>query len=347
MRISTDFIGANAKIEYKGDNVVVIPDLRDSECNWFYWAFCVEDGAGKTVTFEFSDETKLGRYGAAVSTDFVNWHWSMNATDTSFTYTFGENENKVWFAHHILYSTEQFDVFAQNENLTVKTLCTSKKGNIVPYTSFGDGENTIVLTARHHCCESSGSYTLEGVVSYLKEHLPSNLSVIVVPYMDFDGCVCGDQGKNRRPHDHNRDYIDNPLYNEVIALKKLTEDKKVMYAFDFHAPFYQGGRRDYPYIVYPRDDCKIDDFGKILDEKTSALPVPHMQANDVHYGQEWNKKSDTVEKFSDYFGKRSENKLAFTLENPYFGTENHPICADDLRNIGKAFAQAIIEYHKL
>ena len=55
MHILTDFIGANATIEYNGDNVVVIPDMRDSACNWFYWAFCVTDAAGKT------DKTKGGR----------------------------------------------------------------------------------------------------------------------------------------------------------------------------------------------------------------------------------------------------------------------------------------------
>lgn len=346
MHILTDFIGANATIEYNGDNVVVIPDMRDSACNWFYWAFCVTDAAGKTVTFEFQDETKIGRYGAAVSTDFVNWHWSMNADDTSFTYTFGEDENKVWFAHHSLYSTEYFERFAKSENLIIKELCTSQKGRKIPYTEFGNGKKTVVLTARHHCCESSGSYVLEGVISRLKENLPKDLSVIVVPYMDFDGCFDGDQGKNRQPHDHNRDYTENSIYNEVKAIKAITEGKDVVYAFDFHSPYYQGGRRDYPYIVHPRDDYKIDEFGKIFEEKSASLPVGYFQENDVRYGQEWNRKSDTVEKFSDYFGEFSGNKLAFTLETPYFGPPEHKISTDDLRNIGRAFADAFTEFHK-
>lgn len=32
---------------------------------------------------------------------------------------------------------------------------------------FGDGNRSIILTARHHACESTGSYVLEGVLDDL------------------------------------------------------------------------------------------------------------------------------------------------------------------------------------
>lgn len=65
------------------------------------------------------------------------------------------------------------------------------------------------MTARHHACESTGNYVLEGVLEELIKSLPNNLSVMCVPFVDYDGVVNGDQGKNRFQHDHNRDYDKN------------------------------------------------------------------------------------------------------------------------------------------
>ncbi len=46
MRISTDFCGGNAaEIKVSGDNVSFVPDLRDTENDWFYWAARVDGAA--------------------------------------------------------------------------------------------------------------------------------------------------------------------------------------------------------------------------------------------------------------------------------------------------------------
>ncbi len=49
-----------------------------------------------------------------------------------------------------------------------------------------------------------------------------NAEFLFVPMMDTDGVEDGDQGKNRAPFDHNRDYAGlSPRYPEVMALKEL------------------------------------------------------------------------------------------------------------------------------
>ena len=341
MKILTDFDGANICVLKQEQNRFVIePDMRDTDCDWFYWAFCAEGKCGETAEFSFEKPVRLGRFGAAVSEDLKNWNWLKSGDEYSFSYTF-RFDGRVYFAHDILYPATRFA-----RRFVTKELCTSEKGRSVPFATMGNGENTVLLTARHHCCESSGGYVLEGVASYLKDNLPPDLKLIVVPYVDYDGVCDGDQGKNRRPHDHNRDYADT-IYSTVRAIKALTQNERILYAFDFHSPYYQGGRRDYPFIVHANEKPETVEFARLLEKETAQLAIKYDSKNDVKYGMEWNKKSDLADKCSKYFSARKENLLAFTLENPYFGTENYAVCEEYFLALGECFAKAFLDFHKM
>ena len=75
--ISTDFCGGNAQIlSITEDTVTFIPDIRDTEGEWFYWAFCVRGAQGKTVHFTMTPKCWVGYFGAAVSRDLYHWDWS-------------------------------------------------------------------------------------------------------------------------------------------------------------------------------------------------------------------------------------------------------------------------------
>src|SRR5690606_16689848 len=110
---------------------------------------------------------------------------------------------------------EQFD---SNPNLTQDVLCKTELGREVPLIHIKNPSNTspkfqLVFTARHHACEMMANYVLEGIISsiLLNEqlaYLRDNCEILVVPFVDFDGVEDGDQGKNRMPRDHNRDYGD-------------------------------------------------------------------------------------------------------------------------------------------
>lgn len=76
MNISTDFPGGNIKVlTISGDYVRVECDLRDTEGDWFYWAFCVEGAGGRTLTFDFGKD-RIGYFGPAVSHDLKVWNWA-------------------------------------------------------------------------------------------------------------------------------------------------------------------------------------------------------------------------------------------------------------------------------
>ncbi len=81
-----------------------------------------------------------------------------------------------------------------------------KKGKDIPCFTLGNGSKHIALISRHHACESTGTFVLEGVIAALLKNPIPDTTVFCVPMVDFDGVCTGDHGKRRNPNDHNRDY---------------------------------------------------------------------------------------------------------------------------------------------
>lgn len=347
MIVHDNFIGGNIRIlRREGNTYFLDSELRDTEGDWFYWAFCVENACGQTLTFRFPS-MRLGYFGPAVSYDLDRWKWLGKCTDDSFTYTFGKDEKVVWFAHSMLYHPARFYRFAERAKLDVLELCRSDKGRIVPYVRLGCGNRKILLTARHHACESTGSYVLEGVLDgLLKGPLPDT-EVICIPFVDFDGVMDGDQGKNRRPHDHNRDYISGQksLYPEVCAIRVLAE-KGVEYAFDFHSPWHCGGENDTVFIVRPSagKQREYDRFSEAFESSLNENALFYQRKNDHQPDTGWN--SSKSENFSCYMSGVADAQLAFSLETAYFGTKDNVFTQSRAVETGRCFAVAMKEYDR-
>ena len=160
MKIVTSFPGANIRIlSQEKDIVYLAPDLRDTIGDWFYWCFAVEEADGRTITFVFDSPVRGGYYGAAVRHDFSEWHWQYESEGEPdrFTYTFSNGEGRVYFAHDMLYRPERIVNLAESLGIHSDMLCKSRKGRHIPCFTFGTGEKTVILTSRHHACESTGS----------------------------------------------------------------------------------------------------------------------------------------------------------------------------------------------
>ena len=284
LKIHNEFVGGNISVkEICGDTVFLENELRDTKGDWFYWAFCVEGAQGRELTFSFQP-TRLGYWGPAVSHDLKNWHWLGQVDDESFTYRFGEDESTVYFAHHILYHPDRLLTFAKEVGLPVSTLCQSRKGRDVPCIRFGEGSRSMILTARHHACESTGNYVLEGVLESLAAEPLADTRVLCVPFVDYDGVVDGDQGKSRQPHDHNRDYTSDAasIYPEVAAIRAQADTYGCHLGFDFHSPWHKGGGNDTIFVVRNSVE-KLDRFELFADFLAEAITPDSMQyekAND-------------------------------------------------------------------
>lgn len=348
--ITDNFEGGNIVVDkIEGNDVYLKPDYRDSE-PWFYWAFKIEGAQGKKLNFHverpsvgrFGYQATVGYFGPAVSHDLKNWNWLYPQTPVldkeqlhSFTYQFGKEENCVYFAHHFLYNLVNFD-FDKTHGVEIKQLCKDLDGTSCPYISVGEGDKAIMLTARHHACESSASYLLHGFIKEFIENPLDGYRVVCVPFVDVRGVVKGDQGKGRLPHDHNRDYgcKQEPIYPTVKAIKELVEKNHVRYSFDFHDPMSAGS--DKVYLVnhggrWKEEDLRLSKFYS-LQEIEGAFK--NYDGSMVYIGI-------TEGMFSTYMGEDERVRYATTIEAPYFGTPENMMTDQSYVKSGVAFARAV------
>lgn len=351
MKIHANFTGGNIRVlKIDGSHVYVQNELRDTVGDWFYWAFCVEGAQGQTLTFHF-DKKWLGYYGPAISHDLYNWIWENEeaapAAYDAFTYTFGKDETCVWFAHNKLYHPAHFDNFCKELGLEQLTLCKSERGRDVPYLRIGEGSQRMFLTSRHHACESTGTYVLEGVLrELLRDPLP-DMEIIVVPFVDYDGVVDGDQGKSRSPHDQNRDY---PLefgsiYAVVREIRKLALEKPTRYAFDYHSPWHVGGMNDWVFMVEKHYDANknMTRFGNLWHNAITPESLPYDVTGTLPPETDWN--TGPAATCTNFMHLAAGAELSFTVETPYFSCSGTPFTADGAREMGRCFAVALRQYH--
>ena len=346
MKITSNFLGGNIKIvAIENDNVRLDTDMRDSAGDWFYWAFRVEGADGDTLHFSFP-ENRVGYYGPAVSHDLLKWEWLGHKDgEDEFSYTFCDGECPVYFAHHILYPESRIlDLVKKHNFIKIDTLTRGRLGSSVPVLRFGKGDRKILLTARHHACESTGSYVLEGVLQGLAENPISDVEVFAVPFVDYDGYLSGDQGKSRQPHDHNRDYDPSrpSLYPETDAIKDLAKEVGVDYAFDFHSPHHKGEEHDLCFIVQKTNVEELRRFAAILESQITDGAFRYQAKNDLAPGVKWNNPNSHT--FANYMAKEVGARISCTLETAYFGEPDNVASADKFIELGRCFATALKKY---
>lgn len=344
MELTDRFPGGNIRVLSRRENTFdLAPDPRDSLGGSFYWAFRADGRPGETLTVRF-DAPWVGFLGPAVSRDGSHYGWlGRRESDFSFTYTFAPGETRVWFAHHLLYLPERFLGFAAGLGLPVGELCRTRSGAAIPFTRFGMGDTRILLTARHHAAESPGSYVLEGALAELAERPSPHLTVFCVPFVDYEGVLAGDPGKNRQPHDHNRDY--NPLvpaiFDEVGAIRAIIDHWGFRLGADFHSPWHRGAQNDLVFIPQKSHAKagRLTRFGRVLEEEMTEDALPYVQKNDLPPDTLWNREGSPS--LATYLNRSVGNDLAATLEVPFFGTPDCPVTENALLALGRCVGRAI------
>lgn len=351
--ITNDFCGGNISLlEIKGDTVFLEQELRDSTL-WFYWNFLARGFQNREMTFHFTKSDVVGIRGACKSRDLVHWEWTGEDSfidRRTFRYRFGPDETDIYFAFSFPYQVHHFESFYAKYHslLNRSVLCLSEKGRAVPIIDFGSGPKDVFFLARSHACEASASYVLEGVIEYLlteaDKEILKRFHFHVVPFVDIDGVEAGDQGKNRKPHDHNRDYGDDGIYKTPGKICEYLSHLDLLAGTDFHSPNKWGGvpRNDHPFIVKNNATGKrIDQLIAILHEIVKKDFSPGMIAYDpVHTMPPmtgWNREGRSTGTAAMI---RAGAELAFTLEFPYFGLEV-PFTQSNSRLFGRQFAKAL------
>ncbi len=365
MHIDTEFPGGNLIVEkIEGNTAYVKQDIRDTEGHWFYWSFRVTGAEGRTVRFEFTNGRVVGVHGPAVSSDEgKTWRWlgAEWARSAAFTYGFGPDETRVRFAVGIPYQASDLAAYVQshagNAALRQETFCHTRKGREVELLRAGrlDGKAAvrIFFTVRHHCCESTPNFMLEGILNSvladdeLGAWFRERVEFCAVPLLDKDGVEEGDQGKNRKPYDHNRDYDGEPIYPEVRAVKETLRRwsaEKALLTFDLHGPYLHGRGHECFFFVLPKDArqaAEIRGFAGRLERETAGGPVPYACEDDLPWGKDWNTSDGPPRSCSAWARTLPNVKLAASTEFPYADARGTAITAETTRDFGRRFARAL------
>jgi hypothetical protein len=366
----------NIVVEGIKDGIVRLrPDLRGSR-PWFYWAFRVRGAAGRTLRFVFTDKDPggpVGVRGPVVSTDAgasFSYPLDGKSSPDGFVYTFGLNENDVRFYECHPYVRGDWDNFTGKHKkylgrrMRLETLCRSRSGAEVPAARFGCvGEGMrpkyrFFMCARNHASETMASWVLEGAAeAFLADDelgawLAGNVELMAVPFVDYDGVQAGDQGKNRVPHDHNRDYT-SFIYPETKALTEwvLPHAGGGLYAFiDLHCPWIRGKYNEFVYSPLKSFGTKASEeldsrFAKIL-EAVQTGGLRYKASNDLPYGKGWNTGSNYRQGLSctQWAQKTLDGlKICRTFEIPFANADGVTVTPEKCRAFGRDIVRALYE----
>jgi hypothetical protein len=375
IEIDARYPGGNIIVErIDGDVVYLRPDQRDTTTWWFYWNFRVRGVAGRSLRFVFQGPSPIGVYGPALSLDCGNtWSWlgreavDEQAEDASFHYSFPSDSREVRFSFAFPYQESHLESFLAahaHALLRIEKLCQTPGGRTVEMLRIGDvtrkDRTCVLLTARHHACETMASYTLEGLLeSILKDDelgrsLRARGDFLAIPFVDKDGVELGDQGKNRAPHDHWLDYEGTSRYAAVAALRELApqwlQGRRLM-ALDFHCPSIReasdvAGSSERIFFMNSQDEAvagEAERFQAML-ERVQRGPLQYRRRHDLPFGARWNTAEIAAPSFLGWASRLPNIGAAAVIEIPYANVDSVPVTAESARLLGRDLAVAMHKY---
>ena len=368
MKISSNFPGGNIVVnKISRDTVWLEPDLSFTEGNWFYWYFKISNISGKRITFKFNRNDLFTKYGPAYSINNDQtwlWYGENRVVNNSFSFSFNEKDTIAYFSMAFPYTEKNLNEFLSTLNntrlLKIDTLCFSPEKRIIEKITISPSKNKptkkVLITARHHACEMMANYVLEGIIEGILhekelEYLRKNVEFLLIPFMDKDGVENGEQGKNRIPRDHNRDYVNKSIHSSTAKLREMVpdwSDGKVKMAIDVHCPWIKGKGNEFVYLVGTSDSIiekRQIVFSKLLEEN-SLGEIKLYHKNFLPFGVDWNTNNNYTKgmSFSKWASTLDGISLASTIEFPYSNVSGIQVSKDGARIFGKAIAYAIKEY---
>jgi hypothetical protein len=289
------------------------------------------------------------------------------ADGASFRYEFASDADDVQFAFAFPYQVADLQQFiASHPAVTGKgeRLCRTPKGRNVDLLRIGDrftaGKSCVLLTARHHACESMASFVLEGFLETilgndeLATRLRQQADFIAVPIVDCDGVEEGDQGKNRRPHDHWLDYQGESRYPEVAALRRIVPEwlnGRPLIAIDFHCSYIREasdspGSSQRVFFMNSMVDSTAHEAARYqtLLEQLQRGPLRYQRRHDLPFGSRWNTAEIAAPSFLGWASNLPETRMATVLEVPYADANGVTVTPDSARLLGRDMAVALDAY---
>ncbi len=206
----------------------------------------------------------------------------------------------------------------------------------------------LYLMARQHAGETPGSLVLDGILRFLAtddEDAPEireALDVWVCPFVDLDGVVNGDYGKDALPWDYNRAWERLPMRASVHAIQRdllrFKERTGPRLALDLHAP---GHSTPGVYVQLPRSErpeaqrTAALEFATALGERFPELPASKI-AHETTYASRWNKLSTVGTWCWDYL----DETPCSAVETSYQRLTDDLLTLEDYQMIGRRVLRA-------
>src|SRR5690606_26158627 len=219
-------------------------------------------------------------------------------------------------------------------------------------------KSKVLLTARHHACEMMANYTLEGIIAAIlsndqtMKELRESTEFWIIPFMDKDGVENGDQGKNRSPRDHNRDYEGECIYCSTSSLRNQVPEwsnGELQVALDLHCPWIKGEYNEVIYMVGTENSNVAKNqevfMNYILENNRGILKYDPRQGL-LPFGTAWNtsKNYEDGRSFSSWASNIIGADLVTTFEIPYSVHNDSVMTVEKLRLFGKDIAFALFNY---
>lgn len=273
--VVSDFEGASVAevtIDQSSRSVGFMPG-GDPERGWPCWWYFRIDGVtpGESITLKIRGSTaSVGQQKplaaswatpkqATWSADGKTWqHTDDGQSDgDEMVYTLKPDTSSVFVAWGPPYTPGTAASFIRemsesSPQAEAAELCRSREGRSVPMLRVREGKRTkqqrfgVWVQARQHAWESGSSWVAQGFAEWLVSDDPDaawlrqHAEIFIVPVMDIDNAATGNGGKNALPHDHNRDWSDNPHWNEVQAaqgmVQELIDQSRMDVFLDLHNP---------------------------------------------------------------------------------------------------------------
>ena len=368
--IDSNFPGGNIILEgMDGNNIRLRQDLRDTEGHWFYWCFRVRGAAGKSLNFHFSTAKWVAARGPAVSLDQgESWRWlgAESVSGQCFSYTFPKDADDVRFSFALPYQQSHLERFLSRyksePHLRKETLCVTRKGRLVERLRLNNpssgAKRKVIITARHHCCEMIANYAIEGIIetalsdSDAGRWYRSAVDLAVIPFVDKDGVEDGDQGKNRRPRDHGRDYAPPHVHVETEAIIRYVDEWSpggMDIALDLHCPYIRGTWNENIYVVGGDSELNAQEERAFVEILANAVrgPLPFRREDGyLPFGNAWNiaKNYSQGMGFKRWSTSLPNTRLSCSFELPYANVLGAEVTADAARAFGRDLADAMRQY---
>lgn len=368
--VETNFPSGSGKvieIDQAARHIKIEPTPHESRgwaCWWYFKVSGIEPG--ETITLEVGPEPWATPSQAAFSTDIRSWHLTSPGTRVgrSIRYQVQPDAPLAWFAwgppFTVADATELVRWAGQNcEQASEFTLCETRAGRSVPairiQPTAATATSAIWVQARQHAWEAGSSWVCRGFVEWLvsddprAKSLRSTTTVVVVPIMDVDNVAIGAGGKNQVPHDHNRDWSEQPHWRAVASamqeLKRFDADGYLDLFVDLHNP---GASTSRPfYYVAPRQlmsDMRLRNLDRFLAASRIEITGPLQFVGETREsGQDYDQSWKQISKNWVTLNTR-EHVVATTLETAW-NTPDSTISG--YQTVGKQLGLAMERYLQL